>query len=196
MYSQTAHYLQPKSKPFFRGREILAIEPFQEYIYPQCETLPPVADSPLSYHSKDSPTPGYPANPRMFLTRLYLQQGDFLDYYTGDHNLSNQLRPSPSKHLVPAVHTPLFPQFGVSSSWPPTLLVHGTEDTAVPIHDSQLMKKLLEEARVDVELIEVAGQEHSFDYEPDADRLFGGQDKLFDKITAFLVTRLKQVKGS
>lgn len=81
------------------------------------------------------------------------------------------------------------------SNWPPVLLVHGTEDTAVPIHDSRLIKSLLEEAKVDVELVEVAGQEHSFDYEPDADSLFGSQDGLFDKIVGFLITRLKRVEG-
>lgn len=64
----------------------------------------------------------------------------------------------------------------------------------MPIHDSQLMKKLLDDAKVEVKLVEVEGQEHSFDYELDADRLFGGKDGLFDQIVAFLVTRLKQAQ--
>ncbi|EAU86131.2 hypothetical protein CC1G_03342 [Coprinopsis cinerea okayama7 len=92
---QTPHYLHEKHAPFFRGRELLDPSEFQEFVYPFQEgdsTF--VSDSPLSHHPPTHPIPGYPSNPRMLLARLYLQLGQFLDYYTGQHSpsLSRQLR--------------------------------------------------------------------------------------------------------
>lgn len=128
----------------------------------------------------------------MFITRLYLQQGDVLDYYTGEHGISETIRKNPSQGLELLRETALFPQFGVTSNWPPSLLVHGTDDTAVPIHDSQHMMKLIESVGTDVKLVPVEGKEHSFDYEPMAEELHGKEHGLFDSIVEFLVVRLKR----
>ena len=122
----------------------------------------------------------------MLIGRLYLQLGSFLDYYTGNHNpsLSHTLREALDANsndndsayraeqmqmLIPDHHLPLFPQFGVTPAWPPTLLCHGTADSAVRVGESRNMKALLEGAGVAVRLIEFEGREHSFDYEPDAE---------------------------
>jgi len=191
----TSHYLQPKTEVFFRGRELLNPAEFADYLYPfKNGTLEPVSDSPLAYHPQTYHIPGYPANPRMLLARVYLQLGVFLDYYTGQHDpsLSNTLRQTLSKpessvddlmHQIPERQRSLFPQFGVDSNWPPTLLLHGTNDTAVPLAESRHMQALLKKAGVPVTLLEFEGKEHSFDYEPEAEATLGGR---FDEVAGFL----------
>ncbi|EGO24137.1 hypothetical protein SERLADRAFT_470927 [Serpula lacrymans var. lacrymans S7.9] len=199
----TAHYLTPKTKPFLRGREILDPNLFSQYLYP-FNGLLPTSDSPLSYHPPTSPTPGYPANDRMLIGRLQLQLGVVLDYYTGEHEpslsaflrerlaslLDNSTPPAQSddlQSLIPAKHIEIFPEFNVSSDWPPTCLVHGTKDTAVPPQESLHMYGLLKKAGVEVTMMNVEGKEHSFDYEPNADVI---HEREFDMIVEFLHRQL------
>ena len=168
---------------------------FAEYVYPFKDGTPePISDSPLAYHPQTYYIPGYPANPRMLLARLYIQLGVFVDYYTGQHDpsLSNTLRQTLSKpesnaedlmYQIPERQRSLFPQFGVNSNWPPTFLLHGTNDTAVPIAESRHMQALLRKAGVPVELREFEGKEHSFDYEPEVETILGGA---FDEVAVFL----------
>jgi acetyl esterase/lipase len=136
----------------------------------------------------------------MLLGRLYLQLGLFLDYYSGDHDPSLSLRLREAldaslddtdqvrflermRSLIPDHHLPIFPQFGVTPSWPPTLLCHGTKDSAILAGESQNLKSLLESVGVPVRLILFEGMEHSFDYEPDAEV----RHKIeFDEIGEFL----------
>ncbi|KAI0670870.1 alpha/beta-hydrolase [Trametes maxima] len=201
----TPQYLNPKTTPFFRGREILELNDFAEYLYPACKELPAVSDSPLAYHPPTYRIPGYPANPRMLLARLYLQMGTFLDYYTGLHNpsVSASLRAvihehtrtnegAPPCQTMPAGYRYLFPQFGISSTFPPTLLVHGSADTAVLVRESQNLHSLLREVGAPVELVIVEGKEHSFDYEPSAEGEFGKPGGLFDRAVYFLVNALRR----
>ncbi|KAG6919244.1 hypothetical protein DXG01_008040 [Tephrocybe rancida] len=218
----TPHYLSPKTKPFFRGREILDPGDFTEYLHPNHDpdtstdpafrdfaALPPIADSALAYHPQTYHIPGYPANPRMLITRLYLQLGVFIDYYTGAHEaggISSALRQALTSRsgllntddidadfnallsaLIPEQHHGLFPQLGVSVDWPPIVLVHGTNDSAVPIWDSRSLASRLKARGVDVQLWEVEGREHSFDYEPGAEELFGD---IFDRVGEFLKTHI------
>lgn len=165
---------------------------FSEYIYP-LDNLPSISDSPLAYHPQSYHIPGYPANPRMLLTRLYLQLGVALDYITGQHepSLSASLRQvrteGPLDEALIADHKILFPQFNVTSEWPATYLFHGTSDTAVPFHDSQNLHSLLVKAGVEAVLEEVPGREHTFDYQPGAELQYEGS---FDKIAQFLYHHL------
>ncbi|KAF8151518.1 Alpha/Beta hydrolase protein [Crassisporium funariophilum] len=186
----TSHWLKPKTKPFFMGRPLRdpaesknLLPPFPEGLpAPMSEALPAI-----------DPTTGLPAEPRMPLTSLSIQLGTWLDYYTGEFNpsLSEVLRdaldagtlcPAVSE-LVPDRHRSLFPTFLVNASWPPVLMVHGTADTAVPIVSSRRMNVLLKNAGVDVELIEVEGQEHLFDTEQNADIKFA---EVFKKVGDFM----------
>ena len=170
---------------------------FAEYVHPFKDgILDPISDSPLAYHPQTYYIPGYPANPRMLLARLYLQLGVFIDYYTGQHDpsLSDTLRrtlnapdlnaeDSDLMHQIPERQRSLFPQFGVHSNWPPTFLLHGTNDTAVPVAESRHMQALLKKAGVPVVLLEIEGKEHSFDYEPEVETILGRE---FDEVAVFL----------
>lgn len=168
------------------GRPLVDPTLFAKYTYPQCKELPVIAESPVNFSS-----PGVSSNPRMALPFVFLQNATYLDYYTGDHGLSERLRANPSRNTIPAEHLPLFPQFGVSAQWPPTLLLHGSGDTPVPVTESQNMYALLKDAGVEVDLRVVDGKEHLFDQQPDAEELYGEKDGLFDSVAAFLITHLR-----
>jgi acetyl esterase/lipase len=78
------------------------------------------------------------------------------------------------------------PVRNVSRSFPPTLLIHGTEDTDVPYEQSVAMAKELERHKVPHELITVKGAGHG---------LAGGDKKLVadahEKAAAFIRDHLK-----
>ncbi|CAN9193662.1 unnamed protein product [Alternaria alternata] len=54
------------------------------------------------------------------------------------------------------------PVLKVSSSWPPTAIVHGTVDQTIPIAMSKDLEKRLKEAGVKTSLFEVQGEPHTF----------------------------------
>ncbi|PFH51240.1 hypothetical protein AMATHDRAFT_59544 [Amanita thiersii Skay4041] len=201
------HYFVPKKEVFFRGRELLEPSNFSEYLYPRAKALGEMTDSPLQYHSNEYHIPGYPANPRMLLARLYLQMGVFLDYYTDCHDpsLSARLGKIFLKHTgtnarnrtalesehemmeyaeaIPEHHHCLFPQLHVTTNWPPTILCHGTADTAVLFEESLNLGYALEKAGVPVLTYRINGEEHSFDYNADAEEKYG---EIFNTIVATL----------
>jgi acetyl esterase/lipase len=156
----------------------------------------------------------------MLLSRLYLQLGVFLDYITGEHgdehqpSLSEILRKSLGsnktdlahstgsdaydvinerlKQLIPERHHYLFPQFNVTSDWPPAYLAHGALDSVVLVHESLYLYRLFKNAGIDVTLSVEEGKEHSFDYEPDAEAVHG--TGLFDSIVEFLKEHLENAR--
>ena len=187
----------PKTTPFYLGYEILDPAQFTAFLHPASAALAPAAQSPPVYHRRDSATPGLPSNPRMQLARLWLQLGTYLDYWTGAHtpSLSDALRallPAGEEHterdarlaaaLPPAEHA-IFPQLLVTPDWPRVLLVHGSEDSAVPADSSKAMHARLRAAKVETVLRIVDGSEHSFDLKDGAEATFGG---LFDEVVEFL----------
>ncbi|PIL22455.1 hypothetical protein GSI_15143 [Ganoderma sinense ZZ0214-1] len=211
----TWQYLTTKTTPFFRGREMLDPVEFSDFLYPQCQHLLPTSDSPLAYHPPTYHIPGYPANPRQLLGRLYLQLGTFLDYYTGAHepSLSGSLQEILAKSgrlsqrsdiedtnadyaaHVPAEHRPLFPQFNVNAQFPSTLLIHGSADTAVFIRESQAIHAQLKSSGVRSELKIVEGKEHNFDYDTKAEEEFGQPGGLFEQAIDFLKEHLTKREG-
>jgi acetyl esterase/lipase len=78
------------------------------------------------------------------------------------------------------------PAHNVSPDYPPTLLIHGTEDTDVPYEQSVVMAKELARQKIPHELITVPGSGHG---------LAGGDKKLVDaahdKALAFIREHLK-----
>ena len=173
------------------GRPLLDPASYKELFYPFPEGLPtPTSDVSFAVN----PSTGLP-EARTGLTSLSLQLGTWLDYYTGDFNpslssisrdaLDANIPDISFRDLVPERHRCLFPTFMFNDSWPPTLMVHGTADTAVPTQSSLCMKLLLTNAGVSVELIEVEGKDHIFDAQPNNDsevELAG----IYDKVEEFL----------
>ena len=163
---------------------------FKKFLPPFPEGLPePITEAPPNY----DPETGHPTQTRMPFSALTIQLGIWIDYYTGEFNpsLSGILRdaldagasPLKIRDLIPERHRVLFPALLVNSSWPPTLMIHGTADTAVPILSSRLMKQTLTDAGASAELIEVEGKEHVFDVQPNSDVEL---TELYDKVEEFL----------
>ncbi|KIK67605.1 hypothetical protein GYMLUDRAFT_785295 [Collybiopsis luxurians FD-317 M1] len=103
---------------------------------------------------------------------------------------------NPLRSVIPPQHLRLFPQFNVDASWPPTLLIHGSKDTSVPVAESKRMYELLQEAGVLSRITIVEGEEHFFDLplgkpgeegEAEKERKFG---RVFDDAAGFLNRRI------
>ncbi|KAK7054531.1 hypothetical protein VNI00_003729 [Paramarasmius palmivorus] len=154
-------YFEPKEGGLM-GRPPIDITKFQDYIYP---FSPNVASEVLSSAPISLTPEGLPANPRTPLVFCYYQLGKYLDYYTGQHepSLSEALRKDPSLEAIHEQHRLLFPQFNITSSWPPTFLLHGGADVSVPAEESQHMHGLLKDAGVEAALKVVPGKDHFFD---------------------------------
>jgi acetyl esterase/lipase len=180
------------------GYDLLDPTQFSEFIYPESSSLAPIAQSPPSYFGPDSATPGTPSNPRTLLSRLWLQFGTYLDYWTGLHepSISAKLRkllPAEGEDIavvdaclaaaLPASEHAIFPQLLVNSEWPPVLLIHGSEDSAVLAPSSRVFHTRLLNAKVQSALRIVEGSEHSFDLRRGAEEKFGA---LFDEAAEFL----------
>ncbi|KAF8260781.1 Alpha/Beta hydrolase protein [Lactarius quietus] len=184
----TPHFLVPKTAPFYLGYELLNPAQFAEFLHPESAAHAPIAQSPTAYHGRDSATPGLPSNPRMQLARLWLQLGTYLDYWTGVHEPSQSealraLLPAPlAAALLPAHHA-IFPQLLVTTEWPPVLLIHGSEDSAIPADSSRAMHARLCAAEVEAVLRIVDGSEHAFDLKGGAEANFS---ELFDEAVEFL----------
>ncbi|KAF9774290.1 hypothetical protein IL306_007730 [Fusarium sp. DS 682] len=54
------------------------------------------------------------------------------------------------------------PALNVTSSFPPTFIVHGAADTKVPIHHSRTLFSVLKDTGVQCGMVEVPGEEHTF----------------------------------
>jgi acetyl esterase/lipase len=81
--------------------------------------------------------------------------------------------------------TPFCPIRNVTKEYPPTLFIHGDQDTDVPFEQSVLMSRALARHDVDYELLRMRGRGHVFDIDGE-----GMKDpavsKVFDKVLAFL----------
>jgi len=63
-------------------------------------------------------------------------------------------------HSEAQKYDPFMPIKNVTSNYPPTMLIHGTEDTDVPYEQSIMMAKLFEQNGVAHEFITIQGGEH------------------------------------
>lgn len=203
--TQNDYFLEPKTKPFVVDRPLDDPADFTEFLFPQSLSLPVVAESPVEYYPPTHETPGLPATKRMHVSGLYFQLGVWLDYYTGDHTLSQRLRqlelspvsssdgltwtldPIKAREVIGEKNIRLLPQFGVAWDWPPALFVHGTKDCHVLLHESKHLAEKLRGVGVKNELIEVEGQPHGFDNALDAEKKYR---KLFDRAADFLLQNL------
>ncbi|KAG8215091.1 Alpha/Beta hydrolase protein [Butyriboletus roseoflavus] len=93
------------------------------------------------------------------------QNGIFLDYITGIHGLSEQLRTLPSDQrasMIPKSVQKAFPELSVDASLlhPPVLFVHSKNDLIVPLSESLKTNRQLEEVGVRTELFFLDGAKH------------------------------------
>jgi acetyl esterase/lipase len=86
----------------------------------------------------------------------------------------------------PRAFDPLCPVRNVTKEYPPTLLLHGDNDTDVPHEQSVLMAKELERHGVQHELITMRGRGHGFD----ATMWDPAIAQTFDRVLAFLKQQL------
>jgi dipeptidyl aminopeptidase/acylaminoacyl peptidase len=78
---------------------------------------------------------------------------------------------------------PFCPIQNVTPDYPPTLLIHGQEDTDVPCEKSLLMSQELERQGVEHQLITLPGRGHMFDRQG---MQAPGVSEVFDQVLAFL----------
>ncbi|KAF9562492.1 alpha/beta-hydrolase [Agrocybe pediades] len=135
---------------------------------------------------------------RMALSSFLFQEGRNLDYYTGFHSpsISDALREVSKKgdatledfkKALPENTHRLFPLLCIDSQWPPSMILHGTEDDVVRLESSQNVRDAIKEAGVSVDLIEIGGQNHGFDIFPGAEEKYRVE---FDRVKEFIRTHL------
>lgn len=93
------------------------------------------------------------------------QNGRFLDYLTGIHGLSEQLRAvsrDQRASMIPKTVLKAFPECFIhaSSLHPPALFVHSKDDTIVPLSESLRTNRQLREVGVRSELFLLDGAKH------------------------------------
>ena len=81
---------------------------------------------------------------------------------------------------------PFCPLYNISEDYPPTLLLHGDQDTDVPYEQSATMASALAAAGVDSELITIPGGGHGFDAQMDKPEVSGA----FTSVLRFLEQHL------
>jgi dipeptidyl aminopeptidase/acylaminoacyl peptidase len=77
---------------------------------------------------------------------------------------------------------PYMPLLNVTRNFPPTMLIHGTDDTDVPYEQSVMMAEKLRQAAAPHELITIDGGEHG--PSGSEDRRF---DQAYDAALAFVI---------
>ncbi|HEY3340514.1 MAG TPA: alpha/beta hydrolase [Anaerolineae bacterium] len=89
----------------------------------------------------------------------------------------------------PAWFEPYCPLRNVGADYPPTLLIHGDQDTDVPCEQSRLMAAELARCGVAHELVIVPGHGHNFDHQGDGlrDPVVAG---VYARVQAFLRERM------
>jgi dipeptidyl aminopeptidase/acylaminoacyl peptidase len=92
----------------------------------------------------------------------------------------------------PSAFIPFCPLKNVDQEFPPTLLLHGTNDNDVPFEQSKLMAYAMERKRVPHELIVIRDGEHGFDYKWEDPQV----QAAFRKVLAFLETHLQNSGNS
>ncbi len=88
----------------------------------------------------------------------------------------------------PRTFDPLCPLRNITKAYPPTLLLHGDDDTDVPFEQSVLMSGELERQGVEHEFIAMTGKGHGFDEEM-SDPVVAST---FDRVLAFLEKQLRR----
>jgi len=124
--------------------------------------IKPIADSPIVPIPERGVAYSNDVELRGALYNYWQCFGTYLDNFTGTEGLNAKMQALPHEKreaAVPDSEKPLFVQLRVTEL-PPTVLVHGTEDTSVDVWESRKTYAQLKEAGIDTELLEVEGAEH------------------------------------
>ena len=136
---------------------------------------------------------GASTHPRMSFFSWAMQHGIWLDYMTGKPGLSDVLRSrldlpgdvdedGDAAHLsginaddlgIPPDVLDLFPELYLTPAFPPTILIHGVEDSAVFANESRRTARQLRSLNVNVLHIEVGEKGGSVNSEHDFDSASG-----------------------
>ncbi|OZJ06755.1 hypothetical protein BZG36_00263 [Bifiguratus adelaidae] len=88
-----------------------------------------------------------------------IRNGNFGSILTHEPGLSARLAKG---EPVPKKHQRVCPFFGIDRDYPPTVIIHGTDDSLVPVSDSEAFAKVLKESEVQYVLLTAPG-DHGFD---------------------------------
>ncbi|MEK7406366.1 MAG: alpha/beta hydrolase [Acidobacteriota bacterium] len=99
------------------------------------------------------PLSGTPAPNQRFRFYLYCRQQGIWPNEVAGHDPRSE----------PRAFDPLCPVRNVTAAWPPTLLLHGDQDTDVPFEQSEQMAREFKRHGVEHELIRIPGGPHGFD---------------------------------
>lgn len=124
---------------------------------------------------------------------VVVQNGDFPNHLTGDADISRRLQTIPHDQReanIPASLAPVFPQLHIDSKFPPTMLLHGDSDTAVPLAESAHTYEQLQAAGVRSEFHTIAGAEHGFLIPGTVEQVPEMSTKWFPKAFEFLMAEI------
>jgi acetyl esterase/lipase len=142
------------------------------------DTVAPIADCPMGFDDTTRSIPGY-ADRLLTLYVTLLKSGRYLDFLTGVEGLGQRLRTAAIRSGVPVNDESydwerivdaippeancLFPQLHISNTFPPSYLIHGNQDRAVPVSETTECDRMLREAGVRSEMVIANGLGHTFD---------------------------------
>jgi dipeptidyl aminopeptidase/acylaminoacyl peptidase len=132
-----------------------------------------VSDIPLAWPILEG---GEKARTTGALYQVFSETGTLLDYLRGVQRLSQCLRSTTPyqqnlQEKIPEESQCLFPELYVAN-FPPTYLVHGTADQAVPTDNSTFLAQKLELNHIPYVLTLAEGRGHGFNAEADAEEIY------------------------
>ena len=154
------YWVFPHANGDVTADKIEAEVPKRKALNDKWKTLEEVSDWVVSESHGDLPERGW-------VWEYWHLGGAINDAMTGDEGLSEKLRALPYDQrlaAIPEKYIPLVPQalFEKNGSiCPPFLLLHGDKDNVIPYEESLNTLKALKESGGDVELVTVAGTDHS-----------------------------------
>ena len=153
---------------------------------PQGAFLPAVIDEAAVEQlltNKGKPVSAYPIGdwkqPRFALYRLLINRGQYYQLALGSNTAPADL-PADKQRLLPALN--------ITAAYPPTVLIHGSADTTVPIAESEDVAAALAVAGVKHTFMRAAGREHGFDAMPVGDDVAAARKTLVE----FVLSNVQQ----
>ncbi|KAF9523099.1 Alpha/Beta hydrolase protein [Crepidotus variabilis] len=151
------NYVVPKTKAFITGAPFITDpSPYLPLINTKYDAgAPPTVAVPYNDSS----------NPRLMYYCWVLQSATMLEVITGVSGISAKLAALPlddRAEAVPKEARSLFPSLASPSSFPPTLFIHGSDDTSISIKESQTAHELLKKGGIETEFVETSGGEHGY----------------------------------